>query len=135
MRQRRRGGSGEQGVEMTPMIDVVFLLLVFFVATSCPRDTAGHFETKAGGGRCETETTSVAVRILVRAEDYVIDGRQVTGSQLDVLMMRLAARSQAQRVLVQCEQNSLHMMLVRALDACAGAGLTDVSVASSRGDA
>jgi len=125
-RARRRDSDAH--IKMTPMIDVVFLLLVFFVLAAKPADLFAHLDVsrvQGGGG------TSVAIlRIGVGADGYTMNGRTMDLPGMDLVLGKLAEITTASTVLITCERISPHGSLVKALDLCAKHGLENLSVVS-----
>jgi len=75
VRYRRRGGSGVMSLNLTPMIDVVFLLLFFFLAVSRFKGTEGmlpaHLPARTGAVSTEIPRTPIRIRFV--ADDLVPD--------------------------------------------------------------
>jgi biopolymer transport protein ExbD len=101
MKRRKRRWRSVPKLEMAAMIDVVFLLLVFFLVTVNPVDTLSHLD--ASRPRFEGEPDLSTLRIGVWQPGIVIT----------------------------CSGDSPHEGLVQALDLCAKNGLRKLSVAST----
>ena len=121
-------------VELTPLIDVVFLLLIFFmVSTTFVRETAlGIRLPNAQGDAASREPGDIEVQIGA-AGDYVVDGHRLAGDDVAALQTALAtAAAQTDRfgatVVVAADAGTRHDAVVRVLDAARRAGLTDVSL-------
>ena len=120
-------------VELTPLIDVVFLLLIFFmVSTTFVRETAlGIRLPNAQGDAASREPGDIEVQIGA-AGDYVVDGHRLAGDDVAALKTALATAAQTDRfgatVVVAADAGTRHDAVVRVLDAARRAGLTDVSI-------
>jgi len=120
-------------VELTPLIDVVFLLLIFFmVSTTFVRETAlGIRLPNAQGDAASREPGDIEVQIGA-AGDYVVDGHRLAGDDVAALQTALATAAQTDRfgatVVVAADAGTRHDAVVRVLDAARRAGLTDVSI-------
>ena len=120
-------------VELTPLIDVVFLLLIFFmVSTTFARETAlGIRLPNAQGDAASREPGDIEVQIGA-AGDYVVDGHRLAGDDVAALQTALATAAQTDRfgatVVVAADAGTRHDAVVRVLDAARRAGLTDVSI-------
>jgi biopolymer transport protein ExbD len=131
MHSRRVTGRREYGaakIEMAAMIDVVFLLLIFFVVTMKPPEVLARLDAsrpQPGG-----DSDPAIVRIDVSADGYVVNGKAVSEAELDHGLTRIGRISTTPHVLIVCETHSLHSGLVRVLDLCTKARLRNVSVAS-----
>ena len=110
------------------MIDVVFLLLVFFLAVMRPVDVLAHLDVsreQPGGG----ESISV-LRIDVLPHGYTMNGRRVNTQTMDRMLGKLGKISQTQSVIITSDSNASHERLVTVLDVCAKAGLKNLSLMS-----
>jgi len=134
-RKRKRVGAGEtEEVPMTPMIDIVFQLLVYFIFTLKPEDVMAHldvFRPSPEATREETQTPPKMIRIVVFPDGYTINDRTVTLQELERLLGKLAALDREQTILIACTSMSRHESLIKVLDLCAKVGLVNLSVIST----
>jgi biopolymer transport protein ExbD len=112
---------------MTPLVDVVFLLLVFFVFTLRTHDILTGFDASHTESRREGVDVPV-LRIEVREHGYRLNDRPVSLEGLQDLLGRLARHARSQAVVISCAPRSTHAALVGVLDACAAAGMEDVNL-------
>ena len=120
---------------MTPMIDVVFQLLIYFLVTFSTADVLAHLEIsrpKAEASQSIPKPAMDMIRVAVLPSGYAINGREVTKGELDALLGKLAQISTKQTVLITCDDKSLHGRLIEVLDTCAKTGLVQVSVMSGK---
>jgi len=119
---------------MTPMIDVVFQLLIYFLVTFETPDVFANldvFRPSAEAQRERTETPPKMIRILVTSgERYSINERPVTKNKLNSILSKLASYDTDQTIMIQCTSDSQHHKLVDVLDMCAKNRLTNLSVIS-----
>lgn len=129
-KSRNRGDSPK--LEMTPMIDVVFQLLIFFLVTLKQEDILSKLEVSrpAPDTRPPPEVPPDLLTITVYEDGYVLKGRRVSLPRLEQRLMRLAQYSTKLSVVIKCTGGSPHKHLVRLLDICAKAGLSNLSVFS-----
>ena len=101
----------ELAINMTPLIDVVFLLLIFFMVTT---------------------TFSRETRLLV---SYSINGRALVNSRLETLMQGLEIESGGDRslpILLIADAESTHQAVVTAMDGIGQSGFTRLNIATQR---
>lgn len=134
-----RPGHKEESVEvnLTPLIDVVFLLLIFFmVSTTFDR----HARLKVTLPESSTKATQQQDAPLILSIDakgnYFLNDRQVINQSLDTLKQAMrktigddAAIKDASLVL-RADANTPHQSVVRAMDAASQLGLTRLSIAT-----
>ena len=127
----------EAGIEITPLIDVVFLLLIFFMVSSnfVQKQVVSVTLPESGAA---VSSVSDAVEISLDAGGmYFVAGRPV-GRERDQLLAavqstvgNLDAQSLAQQPIeIRADANATHQSVVRALDVCASLGLVRVSLAT-----
>jgi len=119
---------------MTPMIDIVFQLLIYFILTFEPVDVMAHLDVFAPSPedkKEQLETPPNMIRVTVYPNGFTINERQVDADGLDRILTRLGAINKNQTVLIMATSLSHHLDLVRVLDYCAKADLRNLSVVST----
>lgn len=132
-RTRKRMESEVSDIPMTPMIDVVFQLLIYFLVTIQPEDIISHldvFRPSPESKREEMDTPPKMIRITIFTDGYTINDRPVDLANLDKLLYKLASFDRNQTILIMCTATSPHGRLVRVLDLCAKSKLNNLSVVS-----
>jgi biopolymer transport protein ExbD len=134
-----RGGHHEATVELTPLIDVVFLLLIFFmVSTTFIRETQLKINLPEASGELQ-EVEDDFIEITVdRLGDYAVNDRLLVNNELRTLINGLTdvmdEHSEAQRVIITADALASHQAVVRAMDAAGRVGLTQVSITTKQPD-
>jgi len=132
-RRKRVTDAGGGEVEMTPMIDVVFQLLVYFVVTIKPVDVSAHldvFRPSAKQAPKEVTEPPKMIQIQIFPDGMAMNGRDVNLASLTKILGKLAAISKTQTVVIMCTPESKHDQLINVLDRCARYGLSNLSVMS-----
>jgi len=120
-------------IEMTPMIDVVFQLLIYFVVTIQPVDVSAHldvFRPSASAPPKDSETPPKMIQVQIHRHALIMNGRSVDMPSLIRILERLADISKTQTVLIACARDSQHDQLVAILNHCARVGMSNLSVTS-----
>ena len=121
-------------VSMTPMIDVVFQLLIYFLVTFTTPDVLAHLDiSRPAPDKTQTEqrTPPKMIRVNIYADGFSLNGRAVSRTELHSILNRLASFSKTQTVLITCAGESEHAKLIDVLDICAESGLSKLSVVSA----
>ena len=122
-------------LDMTPMIDVVFELIIFFVVTIKQEDiysklNANRPAPSSGSSSSESDTT-VTIEI-GRGRDangvIVYNKREVRRSELDQNLKEVSRTSKKTPIIVRCAEDSPHKALVDVLDICYRNELFSVSI-------
>ena len=118
-------------LDMTPMIDCVFQLLIFFIISLKPEDVIAHLDVnRPQAGGVAAGPTIDLLQVGIYADGYTLNDRQVSYATLEGMLARLANISKTQTVIIKCALESPHKMLVEVLDLCSKLGLKNLSVMS-----
>jgi biopolymer transport protein ExbD len=135
MRKRRGGGSEEESeVNLTPMLDVVFIMLIFFIVTASFVKEAGIDVNRPDAQTAEKkEQGNILVAISPTGQIW-IDKRQVDPRALRANIERLKAENPQGAVVIQADEESKNGLLVKVMDAARLAGIDNVSLAATETD-
>ncbi|MDI6773989.1 MAG: biopolymer transporter ExbD [Verrucomicrobiota bacterium] len=121
-------------IMMTPMIDVVFQLLIFFIVTIKQEDIFSHLDISrpAPDPNQREEQIENLIEILVGhlQTGFSMNGRIMTSDQLEARLRELASYDKKAPVVIKCTGQSLHGKLVTVLDICWEVELRNLSVFS-----
>jgi len=124
----RQHGTGAR-LEMTPMIDVVFLLLIFFVVTVRPQEVLATLNVSRPAAP-EKTTVIPLLRIDVGKHGYVVNGRLLALETLRARLIKLQKSSPRTTLIIASTGDAPHANLVKLLDVCAGADIKNISLMS-----
>jgi biopolymer transport protein ExbD len=133
-RKRRKSEMPPAELPMTPMIDVVFQLLIYFLVTIHPKDVIANLDVFRPSPEAKQEqmtTPPKMIRIVIFEDGFNINDRPVDTPELDRLLSKLASIDKNQTILIMCTSTSPHERLIQVLDLCAKSGLVNLSVVSS----
>jgi biopolymer transport protein ExbD len=123
------------GLELTPMIDVVFLLMIFFLVASKLDEADRSIDVvlpQAAAAKPLTSRPREFVINIDRAGNYFAGARPVRLEDLQQLLRQAAADNpQRQTVIVRADEETAHKFVVGAMDACVQAGIEDYQVQSA----
>ena len=136
--RRSRASRREATVELTPLIDVVFLLLTFFmVSTSFVQNQALNVDLPQANGDAQPNEDLIINVVVQQNGRYEIEGSIVVDTSLQGLAKTLqavveknAARRTSLPVVISADATATHQSVVRVMDACAQVGLTQISLAT-----
>lgn len=133
----KRNRHDELTISITPLIDVVFLLLIFFmVTTTFSRETRLLVNLPEANAELAAETELQQIEVLV-AEDgsYAINGRALVNTRIETLMRGLEIESNGDLglpVLLIADAEATHQSVVTAMDAIGQSGFTRLNIATQR---
>ncbi len=130
---KRRRGRHEATVELTPLIDVVFLLLIFFmVSTTFVRETQLKINLPEAAGEAQQVDDDMIEIVVDRRGEYSVNGRLLMSSDRRSLIRALNevrdASKPAPRVVITADENTPHGSVVRAMDSAGAVGLSRISI-------
>jgi len=136
--RRSRASRREATVELTPLIDVVFLLLIFFmVSTSFVQNQALNVDLPQANGDAQPNEDLFINVVVQQNGRYEIEGSIVVDTSLQGLAKTLqavveknVARRTSLPVVISADATATHQSVVRVMDACAQVGLTQISLAT-----
>ena len=117
------------GIEMGPLMDIVFILLIFFVVTSSFTRETGVDVTKPqaqSASQLEKENLLIAI---TREGTIHMNERQVDLASLQILKQSLAKAPDREAVVI-ADKESETGVLVQVIDMCNLAGVKKVSIAA-----
>ena len=130
MRRRRTRSQQESEVNLTPMLDVVFIMLIFFIVTASFVKEAGIDVTRPPAATAERKERG-NIMVAITANDQIwIDRRQVDPRAMRANLERLHAENPEGSVVIQADKNSKNGLLVQVMDAARLAGIKSVSIAA-----
>ena len=133
-RKRKRPEMASGQLEMTPMIDVVFQLLIYFIVTIKPIDVVTNldvFRPAPDKSAPKDQPPPNLVRVGVYQDGYTVNDVPASPELLDAALAKMAAIDAGQTIMITVSAISEHGMLVKALDLCAKNGLRSLSVVSA----
>lgn len=126
--------SEEQGAEidLTPMLDVTFIMLIFFIVTASFVKEAG-IEVNRPDASTSNKKDAVSILVAVSNDNQVwIDGRRVDVRAVRSVIEKLHAENPKGTVVVQADMKSNTETVVQVVDAARAAGIYDVSLATEQ---
>lgn len=134
LRPRRREPPD---INLTPLIDVVFLLLIFFmVSTTFKEDARLRIELPSAEGEAvPAEEPQVLEIVIDGTGTFYVDDRMVADRSVDTLKKALARAAGEEReipVLIKADARTPHQAVMTAMDAASQLGLLRLAFAATR---
>lgn len=120
----------ENEINLTPMLDVVFIMLIFFIVTASFIKEAGIDVNRPDAPTAErVEDANILIAISPNDEIW-IDRRLVDPQAIRANIERLHAENPKGSVVIQADKKSTNEMLVTVMDASRAAGVYNISIAA-----
>jgi len=135
MRKKRVLGSEEEEneINLTPMLDVVFIMLIFFIVTASFIKEAGIQVERPDAPTAEKQEDA-AILIAISANDEIwIDRKEMDPRAVRGMIERLHAENPKGSIVIQADEESTNEMLVIVMEAAKQAGVANVAIATDDG--
>src|SRR5690554_578363 len=131
-RHSRRQSGGVAEINMTPMIDMVFILLIFFIVnTSFVKETGVEVNRPSAKTAVEKERANILISI--RANDEIwMDKRQIDRRAVRANVERMHAENPEGSVIILADEEAKTGLLIEVMDQARLAGVTNVSIAAEQ---
>ncbi len=119
-------------INLTPMLDVVFIMLIFFIVTASFVKEVGIDVNRPDAPVTETKPEDANILIVIDQNDDIwIDRRVIDPRAVRANIERLHAENPKGSVVIQPNKRSTNKMLVTIMDASRNAGVYNISIADS----
>lgn len=120
----------ENEINLTPMLDVVFIMLIFFIVTATFIKEAGIQVERPDALTADTQDDA-AILIAISPNDEIwIDRQERDPRAVRGIIERLHAENPKGSIVIQADEGSTHEMLVVVMEAAKSAGVSNVAIAS-----
>ena len=120
----------ESEINITPMLDVVFIMLIFFIVTATFVKEAGIDVNRPDAATAvKQEKANILIAISANNEVW-IDRRQVDIRAVRPIIERMQAENPQGSVVIQADKESKTDTLIKVMDAARSAGVSNVAIAA-----
>ena len=120
----------EEEINITPMLDVVFILLIFFIVTANFIKEPG-LEVNRPDSETAEPTENAAILIAVgNAGEIYMEGRRIDKRQVKANVVRLLAENPQGSVVIQADEKATADTIMAVMDGAREAGVYNISLAS-----
>ena len=131
MRIRRETSDGGDIINMSSLLDVMFILIIFFLATTTFKEEERDVQVSLPEDS-EGTTLSSADKVIVinvrKSGAYVVLNQQVTVEEMKQVLIDSMKEDPDQKILVRADQEALHGYVARAVSMCRHAGVREANI-------
>lgn len=136
MKFRRQSNAAEVGVDLTSLIDAVFILLIFFMLSSTFTKES-HLEITLPQSSGEpVQSTATEIEVVVNAKgEYVVNERPLVNNQEETLRKAVEQLSKGNNKLpfiITADAKTAHEHVVRVMDVAGKLGFAQLSITTQR---
>ncbi len=122
----------ESPIDLTPMLDVVFILLIFFIVTASFVKEAG-IEVNKPQAQSAVNKELANIFIAINEHDEIwIDKHKADVRSLRAIIERLYAENPQSSIVIQADKHSTNEKLVMVMDAARQAGIYNIAIAADQ---
>ena len=130
MRRNMVQEEEENEINLTPMLDVVFIMLIFFIVTASFIKEAGIDVERPDTFTAESQDDA-AILIAISPNDEIwVDRRETEPTALRGVIERLHAENPKGSIVIQADENSTNAALIIVMEAAKAAGVPNVAIAT-----
>ena len=125
-------GQKDEGedINLTPMLDVVFIMLIFFIVTASFIKEAGIDVNRPDAPLTETKPEDANILVIITSNDEIwIDRRMIDPRAVRANIQRMHAENPTGSVVIQANKKSTNKILVWVMDSSRDAGVYTTSIA------
>ncbi|AZG35680.1 MAG: biopolymer transporter ExbD [Shewanella psychromarinicola] len=120
----------EAQIDMTPMLDIVFIMLIFFIVTTSFVKPSGLDYNKPKASQATSKPSANIFIGISKNGVIMMENRQVDIERVTANVERMLAEAPEAAVLIQADKDSLHGLVVKVLDNVKAAGIDKISVSA-----
>ncbi len=125
----RRGHGSGATIEMAPLIDMVFILLIFYIVSTSFVQDAGVTVNRPESSSAEHVTTRYLPVAITKMGTVHVAGQTIAPNE-DGPIADALRDIQTKRVVIQADRDVTTALLLRVLDTCKAAGAENVDIAA-----
>ncbi len=125
-------GDEESDINLTPMLDVVFIMLIFFIVTATFIKQAGIDVYRPDAETAEKKPRVSVIVAIGDKGDIWIDNQKVDATAVRAHIERLHAENPKGGMVVQADRKSRNKALMDVLSAARAAGLREVAISTEQ---
>jgi len=129
LRRKRREDDSE--IDMTPMLDIVFIMLIFFIVTTSFVKESGIDVNRPSAQTAEKKDRAHILIAISDGGEIWVQKRQIDVRSVRANVERLKAESPEGGVVIQADKDARSGLLVQVMDQVRLAGVSNVSIAAS----
>ena len=134
MRRKNRRQQDESGLELTPMMDMVFIMLIFFIVTTSFVKETGIEVNRPNADTAERDEKGNILVAISQNNEIWIDKRRVDLKAVRANIERLKIEYPEGSVIIQADKEARSGLLVETMDQIRLAGVQNISIAAKNED-
>ena len=135
MNLRRRASLQHPGIQLAPLVDVLLLLLIFFLMTWNAARNENELDVKVPKASAAKEKSAPIGDVVVNVKtdgNVIVNRRTLSGAELSELLKGLVQLNSEQAVVIRGDETGAYKNIIGVLNICSEAGVTNVAFATAK---
>lgn len=135
MNLRHRATPVHPGIQLAPLVDVLLLLLIFFLMTWNAARNENELDVKVPKASAAKEKSAPIGDVVVNVKadgNVVVNRRPLGAAELAELLKSLAQLNSEQAVVIRGDEAGAYKNIINVLNICTDAGITNVAFATAK---
>lgn len=129
---RRHHKQEEAQVDLTSMLDIVFIMLIFFIVTSSFVRESGVEVNRPTASNVVSQKEAGIFVAITSANDIYIDKRMVDVERVEATLEHLLLDKPDASLVIQADEHAFSGTVVKVMDAAKGAGVKNIALAAEK---
>ncbi len=129
---RRPTQQDEAQVDLTSMLDIVFIMLIFFIVTSSFVRESGVEVNRPQASNVVSQKDAGIFVAITSANDIYIDKRQIDVERVQATLEHLLLEQPEAALVIQADEHAYNGTVVKVMDAAKGAGVKSIALAAEK---
>ena len=130
-KSNREAAADEAEIDLTPMLDVVFIMLIFFIVTASFIKEAGIDVDRPEAPTAEKQENASILIAISETDEIWMDRKQVDPRMVRAAIERLHAENPKGSIVIQADENSTNEVLTIVMEAAKQVGVTNVAISAT----
>ncbi|CAK1936281.1 ExbD/TolR family protein [Vibrio crassostreae] len=129
---RRHSKNEEAQIDLTSMLDIVFIMLIFFIVTSSFVRESGVEVNRPQASNVISQKDAGIFVAITSANDIFIDKRVVDVERVQATLEHLLLEQPDASLVIQADEHAYNGTVVKVMDAAKGAGVKNIALAAEK---
>lgn len=129
---RRHTQQDEAQVDLTSMLDIVFIMLIFFIVTSSFVRESGVEVNRPQASHAVSQKDAGIFIAITSANDIYIDKKIVDEERVQATLERMMTDKPESSLVIQADEHAYNGTVVKVMDAAKGAGIKHIALAAEK---
>ncbi|TDM52175.1 ExbD/TolR family protein [Aliivibrio fischeri] len=130
---RRFSHQEEAQIDLTSMLDIVFIMLIFFIVTSSFVRESGVEVNRPQASNVSSQKDAGIFVAITASNDIFIDKRMVDAERVQATLEHLLLEQPEASLVIQADEHAYNGTVIKVMDAAKGAGVKGIALAAEKG--